>query len=100
DDEGRPGRSLRDGGAQLRPTPTSTSRIGELTTRTSAPGHVPAPRVYRGAVIGLGGIARNAHLPGFARDPLVSTRFTIVATMDGGIDVAPVPGVPHFARLD
>ena len=84
----------------MRPTPTSAPRISELTPRPSAPGPVPAPRVYRGAVIGLGGIARSAHLPGFARDPLVSTRFTIVATMDGGTDVAPVAGVPHFGRLD
>lgn len=58
------------------------------------------PRVYRGAVVGLGGIARNAHLPGFARDPLVRSRFEIVATVDGGADVEPFGSTPHFDQLE
>lgn len=76
------------------------------TRRTSpsviptAPAARPAPRVYRGAVIGLGGIARTAHLPGFVRDPNVSARFRIAATVDGAPAVAPLAGVPHVARLE
>ena len=56
--------------------------------------------MYLGAVVGLGGIARNAHLPGFERDPQVRDRFRIVATVDGAEGVAPIGGVPHYARLE
>lgn len=58
------------------------------------------PRLYRGALIGLGGIARESHLPGFTRDPLVRSRLQIVATVDGGREAVPVDGVPHFAMRD
>jgi len=74
------------------------ARRVETAHRTTGPDHAPAPRVYRGAVIGLGGIARTAHLPGFARDPLVRSRFRIVATVDGGPNVEPLDTLPHFAQ--
>jgi predicted dehydrogenase len=68
---------------------------------SSIPGYTPhtarAPRTYRGAVIGLGGIARQAHLPGFLGDPAVRERLRIVATVDGGAGVTPVDDLPHFA---
>ncbi|MGH7627030.1 MAG: Gfo/Idh/MocA family protein, partial [Gemmatimonadaceae bacterium] len=58
------------------------------------------PRLYRGALIGLGGIARGSHLPGLTRDPLVRSRLQIVATVDGDRETVPVDGVPHFATRD
>jgi predicted dehydrogenase len=65
------------------------------------PGIAPAgTRVYRGAVIGLGGIARQAHLPGFLDDPAVSARLKIVASVDAGTSVVPLDGVQHFARRE
>ncbi len=46
---------------------------------------------YRGALIGLGGVARQAHLPGFLHDAATRSRFEIVAAVD------PVAGAPaHF----
>jgi predicted dehydrogenase len=48
---------------------------------------------FRGALIGAGGIARTAHLPGFLADP---TRFRIVAALDSAPDVAPLDGLPLF----
>jgi predicted dehydrogenase len=39
-----------------------------------------APR-YRGAIIGLGGVARQSHLPGFRLEP-ASARLEIVAAVD------------------
>jgi predicted dehydrogenase len=59
-----------------------------------------APRTHRGAVLGLGGIARNAHLPGFLRDPGVRARLQIVATVDGGVGVSPIDGIPQLAQRD
>jgi predicted dehydrogenase len=60
-----------------------------------APATAAAPRVYRGAVIGLGGIARHAHLPAFLNDPAVRCRLHIVATVDERPADPPVESVPH-----
>lgn len=63
-----------------------------------------APKVYRGAVIGSGGIARAAHLPAFQDGQGVRDRVEIVAMVDAA-DVPPVPGIPllrdreHLARV-
>ena len=46
------------------------------------------------AVVGLGKIARDQHLPAIAADPA----FDLVATVDPGADG--VPGCAHFATLD
>ncbi len=54
----------------------------------------PEPQVYRGALIGLGGIGRNGHLPAF-RQP-AARRLTLAATVDAAPGVAPEPGIPHF----
>ena len=40
------------------------------------------PRVYRGAIVGLGGIARSAHVPAFLSDPDVASRLQIVGIVD------------------
>lgn len=56
--------------------------------------------VRRGAVIGLGGIARHAHLPGFLGDPAVRARLEIVATVDGGSQVEPVASIRHLTRRE
>ena len=53
-----------------------------------------APSVYRGVVVGLGGIARTAHLPAFQRDPDVASRLRIVGLMDESPTAAPVDGLP------
>lgn len=48
------------------------------------------PRVYRGAIIGSGGIARNAHIPAFLQGGGVRERVELVALVDAAPDVAPV----------
>jgi predicted dehydrogenase len=50
--------------------------------------------VYRGVVVGLGGIARTAHLPAFQSDPEVASRLRIVGIMDESPTAAPVDGLP------
>ncbi len=57
--------------------------------------------VYRGAIVGLGGIARTAHLPAFLSDPEVASRLQIV----GIVDEAPsapksFEGIPLLSRGD
>lgn len=39
-------------------------------------------RPYRGAIIGLGGVARTAHLPGFRQDAATRRRIEVVAAVD------------------
>src|SRR2546428_694485 len=58
---------------------------------------VPTERVYRGAVIGSGGIARSAHLPAFRQGAGVRDRVGIVANVDSG-PVAPLEGLPLLQR--
>ena len=48
---------------------------------------------YRGALIGAGGIARTAHLPGFEA---VAPRIEIVAALDSDPNVGPIDGLPLF----
>jgi predicted dehydrogenase len=50
----------------------------------------------RGVLFGVGGVARQAHLPGFLRGERVSERLRLVATVDAGRDTAGVDGIPHF----
>jgi predicted dehydrogenase len=52
-------------------------------------------RRYRGALIGLGGIARQSHLPAF-RLPPAASRLEIVAAVDPSPEPALVPGVPVY----
>lgn len=55
----------------------------------------PAPvRVYRGALLGLGGVARQSHLPAYLAHPQVSQRLRLVAALDENPAVLPVDGVP------
>src|SRR2546427_760429 len=58
---------------------------------------VPTERVYRGAVIGSGGIARSAHLPAFRQGAGVRDPGESVAIVDSG-PVAPVEGLPLLRR--
>ncbi len=46
-------------------------------------------------MLGLGGVARQSHLPGFLRGEGVPERLRIVATVDGR--AAGLEGIPHFA---
>jgi len=57
----------------------------------------------RGVLFGLGGVARQAHLPGFLRGERVAERLRLVGTVDAGRDTAGIDGIPHFTdprRLD
>lgn len=51
------------------------------------------PRRYRGALIGLGGIARQSHLPGYRLAP-AADRLEIVAAYDPSPVLTPVAGIP------
>ena len=50
-------------------------------------------RVYRGVLLGLGGIARNGHLPAFQSDPRVASRLKIVGIVDDAV-TTPIDGIP------
>ena len=50
-------------------------------------------KVYRGAVIGSGGIARSAHIPAFRQGAGVRDRIELVALVDAAEDVPPIDGV-------
>ena len=60
----------------------------------------PRTRKYRGAVIGLGGVARGSHIPGFMYDAAMRNRLEIVATVDGSASVVPLDGVPQLGSRD
>jgi predicted dehydrogenase len=64
-------------------------------------GGAPAGRrAYRGALIGFGGIARNAHLPGFRHDPAVRARVDIVAAADPAPAAAEGADIPVVASRE
>src|SRR5712691_141907 len=56
-----------------------------------------APKRYRGAIIGAGGIACQAHIPAFLRAPGVRDRVEIVALVDGRADAPTIEGIPQLA---
>jgi predicted dehydrogenase len=56
------------------------------------------PKIYRGAILGLGGIARQAHLPAF--HGAVRERFDIVAAVDGAPEVTSPNGIPVARSVD
>jgi predicted dehydrogenase len=58
------------------------------------------PRVYRGAILGLGGIARQAHLPAFQTDPVLAARTRIVAAVDPASEPPPPAGLTRVATPD
>jgi predicted dehydrogenase len=62
-------------------------------------GDAPARR-YRGVLIGAGGVARSAHLPGFVADPRVASRFEIVAAVDPSPTASAPPGIPLLRDRD
>jgi predicted dehydrogenase len=53
----------------------------------------------RGILIGTGGVARQAHLPGFLEGEGVADRLEIVATVDPAAPAGPLPGIPHFREV-
>src|SRR5258707_1753790 len=59
----------------------------------------PPPRLYRGALIGLGGIARLGHLPAFQLDAAVASRLEIVGIVDSAPALA-VDGIPLLSDPD
>ena len=58
-----------------------------------------AQRVYRGAILGSGAIARTAHLPAFRQGDGVRDRVEIVALVDPA-EVPPVAGLPLLRRRE
>ncbi|MEO7038592.1 MAG: Gfo/Idh/MocA family oxidoreductase [Gemmatimonadaceae bacterium] len=60
----------------------------------------PRTRKHRGAVIGLGGVARGSHIPGFMFDDAMRNRLEIVATVDAAPNVVPLAGVPQLTSRD
>jgi len=54
---------------------------------------------YRGAVVGLGGIARQSHLPGFLT-PAVARRLEIIAAVDPAPEAERVDGIPLVRSLE
>ena len=58
----------------------------------------PESRIYRGALIGLGGIARLGHLPAFL-GPRVAARLEIVGIVDSEPALA-VDGIPLLSSPD
>lgn len=56
-------------------------------------------RRLRGAIVGLGAVARAAHLPAY-RDPRVADRLEIVAAIDPVARAAIDPGVPILDRRE
>src|SRR5260370_41789084 len=61
----------------------------------------PDARVYRGVLVGLGGIARSGHLPAFQSDPRVAARLHIVGILDDAAAAPPPPsceGIPLLSR--
>ncbi len=51
------------------------------------------PRPLRGALLGLGGIARNGHLAGLARDPALAARLRFTAAYDPFATADTVDGI-------
>lgn len=61
----------------------------------------PNPRIYRGVLLGLGGIARSGHLPAFRTDPKVASRLRIVGIVDDAPSApASFDGIPLLSRPD
>ena len=61
----------------------------------------PDARVYRGVLVGLGGIARSGHLPAFQADPKVASRLRIVGIVDDAPHApASFAGIPLLSRPD
>jgi predicted dehydrogenase len=53
-----------------------------------------------GVVVGAGGVARLAHLPGYTRDPALVDRLRIVGAIDPVVTTADLQGLPVFPSLD
>lgn len=49
--------------------------------------------VYRGAIVGLGGVARHAHLPAYLQYPEVRRRLRLVLAMDESPTVSPLEAI-------
>src|SRR5258706_149436 len=50
--------------------------------------------VYRGALLGLGGVARQSHLPAYLGTSGVPARLRLVAALDDNPATTPVDGMP------
>jgi predicted dehydrogenase len=67
----------------------------------TGPGPVNGQRApYRGALIGFGGVARGAHLPGFRHDAAVRARLDVVAAVDPAPSASEGAEVPVLTDRD
>lgn len=64
------------------------------------PARTDTGRPLRGAIIGWGGVARQAHLPGFLNDPRMRGAVEIVAVVDGDPKVPAVDGIRRLANRE
>src|SRR2546430_12925625 len=55
---------------------------------------------YRGAVIGVGGVARESHLPARRGGATLRDRVEVVALVDSASDVPPVDTIPLLGRRE
>src|SRR5256886_8061869 len=55
---------------------------------------------YRGAVIGVGGVARESHLPALRDGATLRDRVEVVALVDSASDVPPVDTIPLLGRRE
>src|SRR5258705_4654506 len=60
----------------------------------------PERKLYRGAVIGAGGIARQSHLPALRDAAALRGRVEVVALVDSALDVPPVDAIPLLDRRE
>ena len=60
----------------------------------------PERKRYRGAVIGVGGIARQSHLPALRDAAALRGRVEVVALVDSAANVPPVDSIPLLGRRD
>jgi predicted dehydrogenase len=69
-----------------------------LASRIAGEGPVTVGRnVYRGALIGFGGVARSAHLPGARHDPKLRDRLSLVVAVDPASDARNGADIPVVA---
>lgn len=74
--------------------------LAKSRTEDAATAGQQRPKTYRGAVIGLGGVARGSHVPGFMHYARTRARLEIVATVDRSTSVVPLDGVPQLTHRD
>ncbi len=74
--------------------------LAEISVPRSGSRALPEQRPLRGALLGLGGIARHGHLAALTRDPSLAASVEYVASFDPVSGTTPVPGIPLVHTLE